>query len=419
MRPCGWFAPGLSKSGFAILGAISFCCLAVKPYHASVAGSGRHYRISEHVLITVTVTLLSLFLAVALAVSGQGSPAAVAHLAFAIGIVPLIFAAMIHFVPVLTRTGEPARWVGRLPWLAQAVGGLIVLSLQGILPYHAVFAGALLAALLTSTLLVWIVGRARKCLGTPHPGWRWYVAALALLLAALAAVLLMPLLPAQWASWRLLHLHLNTLGLLGLAAFGTLPLLLPTALGQADPQAAPWLSRKLWPLLAGVLLVAVGAAFYWPLAVAGSAILLAIVLGLPLHWWRHFGRQRLVDGVATGLIAAVAGFSLSLVAGNLHAAGLLVARPALAVWAAGFLLPLVTSALAQLLPVWRWPGPKPPGRDAMRACLLVGAHWRAAAFLAAAVLILAGFNLPGAVLLCAALAGFGLQLLRALRIART
>ena len=55
----------------------------------------------------------------------------------------------------------------------------------------------------------------------------------------------------------------------------------------------------------------------------------------------------------------------------------------------------------------------------MRACLLVGAHWRAAAFLAAAVLILAGFNLLGAVLLCAALVGFGLQLLRALRIART
>ena len=41
------------------------------------------------------------------------------------------------------------------------------------------------------------------------------------------------------------------------------------------------------------------------------------------------------------------------------------------------------------------------------------------AFLVAAVLILAGFNSPGAVLLCAALAGFGLQLSRALRIART
>ena len=36
-------------------------------------------------------------------------------------ITSLIFAAMIHFVPVLTRTGEPARWVGCLPWLAQAV----------------------------------------------------------------------------------------------------------------------------------------------------------------------------------------------------------------------------------------------------------------------------------------------------------
>lgn len=370
-------------------------------------------------LLTAALTLAALVTAAALFVSGQGSPAAVAHLAFAIGIVPLIFAAMIHFVPVLTRTGEPAPWIRRLPWLAQAVGVLIALALQGVLPYHAVYAGAALDFLLAVALLVWMHGRARKTLGKPHPGWRWYAAALAALLGALLAVLLMPFFPAHWAAWRLLHLHLNTLGLVGLAAFGTIPLLLPTALGQADPQAAPWLYRKLWPVLAGVLLTAFGAAFYWPLAVAGSAILLAVLLGLPLHWRRHFGLKRLAeDGVATGLIAALTGFLLSLAAGSLHAAGLIAARPTLAVWAAAFLLPLVTSALSQLLPVWRWPGPKPPGRDAMRACLLGGARLRALAFLAGAGAVQAGFARPGAALVCAALGSFIVQLLRALRIER-
>jgi hypothetical protein len=56
---------------------------------------------------TASLTLLSLLVSTALTLSGVGSPVAVAHLAFAVGIVPLIFAAISHFVPVLTRTGDP------------------------------------------------------------------------------------------------------------------------------------------------------------------------------------------------------------------------------------------------------------------------------------------------------------------------
>ncbi|MBL8426087.1 MAG: hypothetical protein JNM16_01330, partial [Dechloromonas sp.] len=52
---------------------------------------------------TASLSLLSLIASALLAVMGWGSPLAVAHLAFAVGIVPLIFAAMMHFVPVLTR----------------------------------------------------------------------------------------------------------------------------------------------------------------------------------------------------------------------------------------------------------------------------------------------------------------------------
>ncbi|WP_284189719.1 hypothetical protein, partial [Zoogloea oryzae] len=69
-------------------------------------------------------------LAVGLMVAGA-PPAAVAHAAFALGAMPLIFAAMGHFVPVLTRSPgvEPA--IHRLPLAMQAAGALVVAVLAG------------------------------------------------------------------------------------------------------------------------------------------------------------------------------------------------------------------------------------------------------------------------------------------------
>ena len=77
------------------------------------------------------LTLLALVAAALLALGGVGSPVVVAHLAFALGVVPLIFAAMLHFVPVLTRTGDPSSWLARLPLFAQADGVLIVAACRG------------------------------------------------------------------------------------------------------------------------------------------------------------------------------------------------------------------------------------------------------------------------------------------------
>lgn len=351
--------------------------------------------------------------------AGVGTPAAVAHLAFAGGIVPLIFAAMIHFVPVLTRTGDPPAAVRRLPWLAQASGGLAVAGFFGVLPYPAVFMAACIDFGLAAALLTWIVRRARAALGTPHPGWRWYAAAVLLLMTALLAVLAMGIWPEHWPSWRRLHLHLNTLGLVGLAAFGTLPLLLPTALGQPDPQAAGWLRRRLWPQVAAVLLLAVGSALYWPLAVAGAAILVVLALGLVAHWLRRFEAAALLgDGAVAALLAAVAGWLLCLFAGALHGAGLVAARPTLAAWAATFLLPLVSGALTQLLPVWRHPGMRTSARDAMRDCLAVGGRWRGLLFFAAGLAFIADAAMPAGFLVGSALGWFVLRLIMAMRIAR-
>ena len=371
-------------------------------------------------LITAALTLLALITAASLAAVGAGTPAAVAHLGFAVGIVPLIFAAMTHFVPVLTRTGDAPASIRRLPVLAQLAGVLLVLALQGIFPYELLRLAAAIDLLLAGGLLYWIVRRARAALGRPHPGWRWYAAALAVLMLALLAILAMALWPAHWQIWRLLHLHLNTLGLVGLAAFGTLPVLLPTVLGQGDPGAAQWLQRYLWPMLLAVLTVVLGIAIHWLLATIGAAALLALAGLLLGRWQQCFGWQRLLgDGAAASLIAAVLGWMLGLLAGALHGGGSVPAMPGLWAWVAAFLLPLVTGALSQLLPVWRWPGPRSPARDKMRDHLAASGGLRGGLFLLAGGAFLGGFVWPGMILLILGLLLFIVSVLQTVRIRRS
>ena len=371
-------------------------------------------------ILTASLTLLALLGSAVLALSGVGSPLAVAHLAFAVGIVPLIFAAMSHFVPVLTRTGDPGPWIARLPLAAQLAGGLAVAAMQGLIPYGLLHAAAAVDLLLAAILLNWIASRARATLGSPHPGWRWYGAALGCLMLALLAVPLIQLLPSYWKPLRLFHLHLNTLGLVGLAALGTLPVLLPTALGQPDPEAAGWLRRRLWLVAGGALVVATGTAVVWLFAVPGAALMLVAALGLVGQWARRFGfRALLADGVAVSLLCAVAGLLLTLAAGVAHGSGLIAGRPTLLAWGVGFLLPLVTGALSQLLPVWRWPGPAIPARRIMRQKLAATGFWRALMFLCAAVALLAGFDTFAASLLALGLLLFAGSLILAVRVSRS
>jgi len=372
------------------------------------------------VLNTATLTLLALLAGAVLALGGVGLPVAVAHLVFAVGVVPLIFAAMIHFVPVLTRTGDPSRWIGRLPVLAQLAGLLAVIAMQGLVSRWLLHLAALTDLLLTAVLFNWMAGRARACLGSPHPGWRWYGAALGCLMLALLAVLLTTAWPTHWRALRLFHLHLNSIGVVGLAALGTLPVLLPTVLGQPDPEAAGWLHRRLWLVAGGALIVATGAAVVWPFGAPGAALVLVAALGLLGQWLRRFGGPTLLaDGVSASLVAAVCGLMLSLGAGVAHGAGLLPSAPTLLAWGAGFLLPLISGALSQLLPVWRWPGPVTPERLRMRGILAAGGRWRGALFLASAVTLLAGYAPAAWVFLGLALLIFAINLLQAVRVRRS
>lgn len=371
-------------------------------------------------IFTASLTLFSLVCSAVLALSGLGSPLAVAHLAFAVGIVPLIFAAMMHFVPVLTRTGEPDRRLAKLPSAAQATGLVAVAAMQGWLPYSVVYLAAAVDLVLAAILLNWIALRARAALGTPHPGWRWYGAALGCLMLALSAIVLIPVWPSYWQALRVFHLHLNALGLVGLAALGTLPVLLPTALGLADPEAGGWLRRRLWLVASGALMVATGAAISWPFAAPGTALMLVAALGLLGQWGRRFGIWPLLrDGVSASLLAAVIGLLLTLAAGLLHGADIISTRPSLLAWASGFLLPLVSGALSQLLPVWRWPGPQTPERLLMRRRLASSGSVRAGLFLSSALALLAGLEVLGAALAACGLALFVIAVLQAVRVTRS
>ena len=250
--------------------------------------------------------VLAFALAIALALAGA-APAAVAHAAFALGAMPLIFAAMGHFVPVLTRSAGAAPTVHRLPLAMQAAGAAAVGVLAGALPGWALHGAVALGLAATGGFLGWQWRRGRAALGKPHPGLAWYQAALGCLLLALLAILVGLLWPAGYAALRLVHLHLNTLGFIGLTAIGTLHVLMPTVLGQPDPLAAQRLRRQLPWALGGVALSALAGVLPW-LTLPGALLMGGVVAHTLTGWVKTHGWRRIVgDGAAVALMGAGVG----------------------------------------------------------------------------------------------------------------
>jgi hypothetical protein len=359
-------------------------------------------------VVAFAATLFVLVLGVA--------PTPAIHIAFAAGALPLIFGAIIHFVPVLTRSGTPARAIRIVPLLVQAAGILTPLGLSGSLPAWSLHAAAMLVAGAALVLLLWTTRRLRSTLGVPHPGARWYGGALICLFLAVSLVPVWLVLPDLRPALRLFHLHLNTLGFIGLAALGTLPVLVPTVLGQADSQAGARLARNLPIAAGGAILVAAGAASTPLLAAVGALMLIWVVVGNLLAWQRLAALPTKVSSRVTvpavSLAVASVGLALLLLAGMAHGFGWIAARPALPAFFVLFLLPLVTGALAHLLPVWRHPGVATARRAALGQCLARGAQWRALLFVSGGLLL--AFDQNGGLYPAAAgLAWFALALLRA------
>jgi hypothetical protein len=328
--------------------------------------------------------------AVALLVAPHTGRAAALHLILAVGAMPLILGAMGHFIPVLTRSRTaPAGLVG-IPLLALAGGVLVVaaLGLPGLRWWPP--AGALPALVAASALLIWSRRRRVGMLGRAHPGLAWYEAALACLMLALVAILASTVWPSQAPALRRLHLHLNTLGFVGLTALGTLAVLLPTVANRPDPEVARRLRRDLPWAVAGTLLVAIGAAWYGPLAGIGGAIWAVPLMRMAAAWLRHYRAEIFArHGAAPLLAAALAGLGFSAAVGAVQVfpaptALHFVVAPAW-VFVTGFMLPLVSGAASQLLPVWLRPGVQGAWHARLRKLLGRHAGIRAVLFLIAGV----------------------------------
>lgn len=343
-------------------------------------------------LIYLGLSALAAFVA-ALMLSALGVLPALAatHLVLALAILPLIFGAITHFVPVLTRGAGAPRAVLNLPLLLQVAGILVVLHFSGEAGLGALHAAAGIALLVATGFTGWLISRARRTLGTPHPCWRWYLAAVSFLIVGLLLVPLMYAWPLMRQPFRLLHLHLNTLGFIGLTAIATLQVLLPTVLSGPDAEATSRLRNDLPLACAGVLATGLGASFWWPLSLIGAGFLLLIAARVGMSWLRRYGWHTLVgDGASAALTMALCGFVLLLVFGVMHGIGLMRGQDAVAAFLVAFLMPLVTGALSQLLPVWRYPGRRLPVRDHMRDVLIRGGAIRAVLFLAGGVVLAFG-----------------------------
>lgn len=341
-----------------------------------------------YVLIAVGAMLGGLLLPALL----EAQPAVHVHLVFALGVMPLILAAMTHFVPVLTRSrGSEA--MSRPVLLAAAGGALIVAYfVWPVQPlWRSLAAGLALAACLW--LMVWQWRRRQSALGGAHPCLDWYLAALACLGLGLFAILAMAAWPMQIQALKRLHLHLNLFGFIGMTAVGTLQVLLPTAAGLADPEAAHRLRADLRLALAGTLLIALGAA-WWPwLSVAGVIPWFVALARIAVAWKRHFRAAiRAFHGAAPLLAGALGGFALSLLAGGIHALALLPGARIGHLFVFAFLFPLVSGAAGQLLPLWLKPGVQIPWHLVARSRLTYGAAARFALFASAGVLALTGWR---------------------------
>ena len=345
----------------------------------------------RHLLLLLSGTALTALL---LALNLQEQSAALwRHLLFAMGVMPLILGAILYFVPVLTRSRPAQGVVLMMPVGALLVGFGAVLGFAfdpAILPH---LAG--LALLPVGYEMHWLWRQRKQALAAPHPGLYWYLGALAMLMLALALIFARLFWPAAWGWTRVVHLHLNLFGLLGLTAIGTLRVLLPTTLGVIDATAARFLQSELPYVLFGTLLIALGAAVWWPLALFGASLWLrtSLLLLKCIHGYAKSPRDW--SGAAFALIAAVFGWCVVLVVGLAHGMGAVSSDTALQVLLYAFLLPLVTGATSYLLPVWRWPGAQSAVHAQMRVRLMAYSWVRILAFETSAVLALTGVPWAG------------------------
>ncbi len=359
----------------------------------------------------VAIVLLTFIVASLLAIL-DGSAAIISyHVIFAIGIVPLILSAMVYFVPVLTRSRSPSRMIVMLPMTA-LIGGVVVTShfaFPQAVP-NGQYIGAAIIITVIASLGVWAYRSGSKAIGAPHPCLNWYLTAMACLCVALTAILIAYLIPSQRAALRLLHLHLNTLGFIGITALGTLQVLLPTTAQRADPGVTVRMRRHLKWIVAGTFLIACGAAWHPNFAWVGLALLAIPLAGIFKSWLSLYFKDIFTpNGATPALAAALCGYVVTLLLGTAHAYHFPSFNP-VATFIIAFLMPLVTGTVSYLLPLWLHPGQQTTWHHAARKHLGTGGGLRAMALLIGGVSVGLGYRL-GWVLAVIAISVFLAQIL--------
>lgn len=345
-------------------------------------------------IVLLVFSLLTLLVATTLAPLPWQAPVFWAHGVLAMAALPLIMAAMQHFVPVLTRSRAAEARLSRLPLALVLVGGVLLLVFSGALAWGWIVPLAALVFLAAVWMLVWMRQRSRNALGGAHPGLAWYVAALACLLLGMTAAALIPLFPPWQGSLRQFHLHINLYGFIGLTAVGTLQVLFPTATGRVDAGVSQRLRHDLAWAFTGAVLLALGRTLevIW-ITVPGVLFWLWPLARMAGVWLRTNARQIFAwHGAAPVLAAATLGLTLALVG------VLLPGIASLDIFLAGFMFPLVSGAASQLIPVWVRPGRQSDWHEKARAAIGRYNGVRALFYMTSALLPLLGYR-------CGAMAG--------------
>lgn len=339
-------------------------------------------------LFQVAVTLLTFIIAATLAISGGGAAIVSYHLTFAIGIMPLILGAMVHFVPVLTRSKSPGKFIRLLPFIA-LLGGVLVTSYFAFpqtVPYGH-YLGATIIIVAVGSLGGWAYRLRVKAIGKPHPCLDWYLAAMICLFIAVGAILMGYFIPAQRAALRLLHLHFNTLGFIGITALGTLQVLLPTVAQRPDANVYSRMHKHLKWVIAGTAITACGAVWHYNLAWIGVTLLAISIFGIFKSWIQLYSKVIFrIHGAAPSLAVALCGYAITLLVGTVHAYNQTHFNP-IAILIIAFLMPLVTGAVSYLLPLWLRPGLQTAWHHAARKHLGFGGGLRALVFMAGGVMV--------------------------------
>jgi len=337
----------------------------------------------------VKLTLLCVISSFLLLFTHSAPTASLYHVIFTVGIIPLIFGAMIYFTPVLTRTQTASLQVFLFPVAALVAGILVVSRLYGVITIPFMIP-VLFLNLVIIGLSYWMIQRQKKCLGQPHPCFYWYLAALGCLFIAVFAIGLTYWFPEHWQILKRFHLHLNILGFIGFTAFSTLQVLLPTTAQYGDKDTGKRLQQDLKFAIIAIALLSIGLILESLLfSITGGLVYMAVVVRFI---WSLYDKPCWKNQPSQLLSLTLLHFFILLLFGLLHSFYPAVPDNTILLFFSLFLIPLVIGASSWLLPLWWYPPQAREKQLAVRASLVAWHKGLLIACYLSAILLLINFK---------------------------